>query len=300
MRHYFLILTAVIFLGACGKTAGPSANSNSSANERRYTLRGKVISVDRAKKTAVIEHGEVKDYMGPMTMPFPIKADWIWDDLKPGVEINNSDLVVDETATPPYWLENIALSAAAPPNGSTPPPVDDRFAQVGKEVPAFGLTNQDNKRISTNDFKGKAWALTFIYSRCPLPEYCIKMSTNFSDAALEIMRSPEKDKFRLLTVSFDPANDTPEKLRQYGLGYFGKDTKPDFAVWQLAVGSDKEVRAIADFFGLRYEIDQNDKTQINHSLRTAVVGPDGRVRKIFSGSDWTPGDLLAELKAASK
>lgn len=262
-------------------------------------MKGKVISVDKAKKTATIEHDEVKGFMQPMTMPFAIKADWIWDDLKPGAEISSADLVVDETATPSSWLENIALVLAPDPNKPAPP-VDERFAQIGREIPEFTLVNQDGKRISTKDYKGKAWAITFIYARCPLPNACIRMSTNFSDAALQVMNSDFKDKIRLLSVSFDPANDTPEKLRQYGQGYLGKDAKPDFSVWQLAVGNDKQVRAIADFFGLRYEIDQNDKTQINHSLRTAVIAPDGKVTKIFAGNEWTANDLLAELKIASQ
>lgn len=295
MRYIFILLSvsAALLLSACGG----AAKNGSIENQKRYTLKGKVIAVDPAKKKATIEHLEVPGYMPAMTMDFTIKADWVWNDLKPGTEISNSDLVVDETATPPYWLENLALVL---PKDDSAPPVDDRFAQVGREVPAFTLTNQDKKRISTADFKGKSWALTFIYSRCPLPEYCIKMSTNFSDAALELMKSDLKDKVRLLTISFDPENDTPERLRQYGLGYLGKDAKPDFSVWQLAVGSDAEVRKIADFFGLRYEVDQTDKTQINHSLRTAVIGPDGKVTKVFSGSDWTSADLIGELKATVK
>ena len=124
------------------------------------------------------------------------------------------------------------------------------------------------------------------------------MSTNFSDLANQLNVDPErKDKIRLLSISFDPENDTPEKLRSYGLGYLGKGAKPDFEVWQLAVGGDKEVRRIADFFGLRYEVDPSDKTQINHSLRTAVISPDGKVAKIISGNSWTPADLLRDLEA---
>jgi cytochrome oxidase Cu insertion factor (SCO1/SenC/PrrC family) len=125
------------------------------------------------------------------------------------------------------------------------------------------------------------------------------MSTNFSDAAKQIMESEYKDRMRLLSISFDPARDTPEKLKQYGQGYFGKDAKADFNVWQLAVGKDAEVKPIADFFGLRYEVDQTDKTQFNHSLRTAIIAPDGKVTKVFSGSDWTANDLLREMKFAS-
>jgi protein SCO1 len=301
MRYVILFLSIVLIFTACPKTGTQQQTSvgnsqNPSADAKRFTLKGKVIAVDKAKKKATIEHEEIKGYMAGMTMEFPVRADWIWDDLKPGAEISNADLIVDD-AKGEFWIENIALIEAPNPNNSIP--TDDRFAQIGKEIPEFTLTNQDGKRISTKDFKGKAWAITFIYARCPLPDYCIKMSTNFSDAALQIMKSDVKDKFRLLSVSFDPANDTPEKLRSYGQGYLGKDAKPDFSVWQLAVGNDKEVKSIADFFGLRYETDQGDKTQINHSLRTAVISPEGKVTKIFAGNEWAANDLLAELKSAS-
>jgi protein SCO1/2 len=122
------------------------------------------------------------------------------------------------------------------------------------------------------------------------------MSTNFSDLANRLKDNNElRDKIRLLSISFDPARDTPEKLKSYGMGYLGKDVKPDFAIWQLAVGSDKEVRSVADFFGLHYEVDPNDKAQITHSLRTIVVSPDGKVTKIFTGNEWTPDELLSEL-----
>ncbi len=107
-----------------------------------------------------------------------------------------------------------------------------------------------------------------------------------------------KEKIRLLSISFDPERDTPDKLKQYGLGYLGKGSKADFTIWHLAVGTDKEVRGIADFFGLRYEVDQADKTQFNHSLRTAVIGPDGTVKKIFAGNEWTTEELLGELRTA--
>jgi len=296
MRYLILFLSVILLFTACQKT---ESQQNTSADAKRYTLKGKVIAVDKAKKKATIEHEEVKGYMPPMTMDFPIRADWIWEDLKPGAEISSADLVVDETAKEPYWLENIALILAPNPNEPAPP-VDERFAQIGKEIPEFTLTNQDGKRLSTKDYKGKTWAITFIYARCPIPDYCIKMSTNFSDAALQIMGSDFKDKMRLLSVSFDPENDTPAKLRQYGQGYLGKNAKPDFSVWQLAIGDDKEVKTIADFFGLRYEVDEKDKTQFNHSLRTAVISPEGKVTKIFAGNEWTANDLLREMKSAGE
>jgi protein SCO1/2 len=293
MRIYLIVILLVIFFTSCQKPEAQSAPGEA----KRYPLKGKVVSVDRERKRATIDHEPIEGYMDAMTMEFPIREDWVWDDLIPGSDIR-AELVVDNSAKDPYWLEKIGIVATAKP-GQTQPPIDERFAQIGKEIPDFSLTNQDGKKISMKDFRGKALAITFIYAQCPLPDYCIKMSTNFSDAANRIMAEPEvRDKFRLLSISFDPERDTPEKLRSYGLGYLGKDAKPDFSVWQLAVGSDKEVRTVADFFGLRYEVDENDKTQFNHSLRTAVIDPNGKVTKIFAGNEWTVNDLIRELKAA--
>ena len=294
MRKVIVLLFLTLVFSACkNSTNAPAAASNA----KRYPLKGKVTSVDRTAKKATIDHEAVEDYMAAMTMEFPIHADWVWNDLVPGSEIR-AELVVDNTTKEGYWLENIGI-IAAPVAGNTVP-ANDNNAQVGQLAPDFSLTNQDGKRISLKDFRGRALAITFIYARCPLPDFCIRMSTHFSDLANRIKDDPKlKDKIRLLTISFDPEHDTPEKLRSYGIGYLGNDPKTKFEVWQLAVGKDAEVRKIADFFGLRYEVDQNDATQINHSLRTAVIDPDGKVIKVLPGNEWTPTQLLNELQAAA-
>ena len=289
--HFFLPLLLLFFVGC-----QPAANISNSSTAKRYPFVGKVVSVDKNAKKAKIDHQEIPGYMSAMTMDFPIHEDWVWNDLTPGSEIH-AELVVDNAAKDPYWLENIGIVAAADP--SKPVPTDDRFAQIGKPVPDFSLTNQDGKKFSINDYRGKALAITFIYARCPLPDYCIRMSKNFSDLAIALNKDAElKDKIRLLSISFDPENDTPGKLRSYGIGYMGNPNPPDFTVWQLAVGSDAEVRKIGDFFGLDYKIDENNKTQINHNLRTAVISPEGKVTKMFAGNEWTPAQLLNELKAS--
>ena len=286
-RFSVLFIISVLLFTACQKAQTISADA------KYYALKGTVIATDKAKKKATVEHEDIVGYMPAMTMEFPVRADWVWDDLTKGAEIR-ADLVVDNIKGE-YWLENIAIVAAPNPNKPAPP-IDESFAQVGNEVPDFTLTNQDGKRISTTDFRGKALAVTFIYARCPLPEYCILMSKNFSDLANQLQNSDLKDNIRLLSVSFDPNTDTPAKLKEYGIGYLGKDAKEDFTVWQLATGSDKEVKDVANFFGLRYEVDQTDKTQFAHSLRTAVIAPDGKVAKIFAGNEWTAKDLLRELQ----
>lgn len=293
MRYIILFISAIFLLAGC-QPAGHT-QPTASKDAKRYELRGKVVSVDKDKKRAKIEHEDIPGFMEAMTMDFPIHDDSVLEVLTPGAEVR-AQLVVDGSAKDPYWLEQIAVTAAADPNNPALP-LNENFAQVGKEIPDFQLTDQDGKRFSLKRYRGKALALTFIYSECPLPDYCIKMSTNFSDLANQLRDNVElRDKIRLLSISFDPERDTPEKLTSYGMGYLGKDAKPDFAIWQLAVGSEKEVRSIADFFGLHYEVDTNDKTQFNHSLRTAVISPDGKVTKILTGNEWTPEELLAELK----
>jgi len=300
MRYFILILSSIIFLAACRNA--PTPKQTASPDAKHYALKGKIVAVDKAKKSVTVAHEKITGYMDAMTMPFPVKDDFVLGDLKKDADLS-ADLVVD---TDGFWLENIAVSSSssssAAANQNQPaPPVNENFAQVGREIADFSLVNQDGKAISLKDFRGKALAITFIYSRCPLPEYCILMSKNFSDAAKKVESSPElKDKVRLLSISFDPETDTPQKLKEYGLGYLGKGAKPDFSVWQLATGTDAQIKNAANYFGLHYEIDPNNKTVINHSLVTFVIAPDGKVSKVFTGNDWTPDDLLKELEAAAK
>ncbi|MGI8468548.1 MAG: SCO family protein [Pyrinomonadaceae bacterium] len=295
MRYFLLILLSVLLFTACQKSQPQMV---ASATAKRFVLHGKIVAADKAKKKVTVAHDDIAGYMPAMTMEFPVKNEFVFDALSKDAEIR-ADLVVDD-AQGAFWLENISVVAAPDPNQPALP-INENFVQIGTELPNFTLVNQDGKRISTNDFRGKALAITFIYTRCPLPNYCILMSKNFSDIALQLQNNPDlKDKIRLLSISFDPQNDTPETLKKYGLGYLGKDAKPDFTVWQLATGTDKEIKNIAEFFGLRYEPDATDKTQINHSLITAVIAPDGKVQKIFAGNEWTTNDLLRELQATLK
>lgn len=293
MRYLTIFLLSILLFTACQKSE--TQNLNASSEAKRYELKGKVVSVDKAAKKAEIAHEEIPNFMKPMTMKFSIKDDWVWDELTPGADIR-AELVVDKGD---YWLEKLAISAL-PRADQTPLTVNENFAQIGKQVNEFTLTNQDGKPISPKDFQGKAWAITFIYAQCPLPDYCIKMSKNFSDAANQLKDADFKEKVALLSISFDPERDTPEKLKAYRQGYLGKDANAAESVWQLAVGKDAEVRKIADFFALDYKVDPNDKTQFSHSLRTAVIAPDGKVTKIFVGNEWTANDLVRELQAALK
>lgn len=289
--RFFLLFILVSFIAlSCQNNEPPAA----SANVKRYQLKGKVVSVDRAKKKAEIDHQEIPGYMPRMTMSFPIKEDWVWENLVPGVEVH-AELVVDETADIPYWLEKIGIVAL--PNPDQPAIEEKVPEQIGKEVPNVPLTDHDGKPFTFKDLRGKTVAVTFIYRECPLPEFCIKMSQYFSDMANTLAEDPDgKEKVRLVSISFDPERDTPEKLKQYGLGYLGRDAKDDLTIWRLAVGKDSDIRTIADFFGLEYKVDENDKTQFGHNLRTAVISPEGKVTHLFTGSRWTPDELMSAVK----
>lgn len=294
MKKLALFFICVIFFITACQT--PVKNPVASPDARHFTLKGKVISVDKIKLKVNVAHEKIPDFMEAMTMPFPLYDRDVLDTLKKDDEIK-AELIVN--GDDDYWLENVVISAA-PTANQTAPPINENFVQIDKEVPDFKLTNQDGKPLSLKDFRGKALAITFIYSRCPLPEYCILMSRRFSDLAIQLQNSAElKDKVRLLSISFDPATDTPETLKKYGIAYI-KNPNYDFTIWQLATAPDKDVSEIANFFGLRYEVDQNNKMLFNHALLTFAIAPDGKVKKVFPGGDWSNDELLRQLEATLK
>ncbi|NNE67165.1 MAG: redoxin domain-containing protein [Pyrinomonadaceae bacterium] len=299
MRTVFIYAFIVLVsFGLIACENGGSADQTESPTAKRYPFKGEIVKIDKAAKKATINHEKIEGYMDAMTMDLEIrKPDWVWNELVKG-SVVTGDLVVDN-AKGEYWVEVTGVIAPQDSSQERSPTAEDK-AIIGKKLPAFSLTNQDGKTISPDNFKGKGLAITFIYAQCPLPAYCILMSKNFSDLANQINAEEElKNTYRLLSISFDPARDTPEKLKSYGIGYLGRGSKAtDFVVWQLAVGEDKEVRKIADFAGLRYEVDEKDKTQFTHSLRTLVVAPDGTIKKVFTGNDWKAEDLLREMKSA--
>jgi protein SCO1/2 len=293
--RFFVLLFAlfsVLTFSGCQRTEQKTA---ASADAKRYDLTGKVVSVDQAKRKAKIEHDEIKGYMPAMTMDFQIKQDWVLRELKPGHQVG-AELVVDKDD---YWLENVTISAApqALSNVSgvaTEAPSD----KIGQEVPDFKLTNQDGKPISFDQFRGKNLAVTFIFTRCPDANMCPLMSINFSDMAKELEKSPElAANTRLLSITFDPAYDTPETLKKYGSAYFGKDAKPNFEIWQLATGSEKEITDVMKFFGVQKMNDEGQR--IVHNLRTVVISPEGKIYKMYAGNDWKTADILKDLQTLS-
>ena len=284
---------AILFLLILAVVAIPSAcRARRSVNERRYPLKGKVVAVDKSDRTATIAHEEIVGYMPAMTMPFKIKNDADLEMIKPGDQVTGT-LVVDDLSS---WVEISAIVEGGPPVSQA---VDlPGEPKPGAEVPDFGLVNQDSKRIHLAQYRGKTLLLTFVYTRCPQPDQCTLMSNNFAAIDQALQKQPETyDKTHLLTISFDPDYDTPKVLRSYGASHTGRYTDETFQHWEFASGSKDEVKGIAQFFGLRYYHDtESSDEEVIHSMRTAIVGADGRVIKLYRGNEWKPEEVLGDLK----
>ena len=262
-----------------------------SANEKRYPINGKVVAVDKKDRTATISHEDIAGYMPAMTMPFRIKNDADLEMMKPGDQVTGS-LVVNDTSS---WVEIATIAEGAGPISPTAEIPGE--PKPGDEVPDFGLTNQDGKRIHLAQYRGKALALTFVYTRCPQPDQCTLMSTNFATVDKELQKDPDTlAKTHLLTISFDPDYDTPKVLRSYGASHTGRYSDETFQHWEFATGTKDEVKGIAQFFGLRYFQDtESGDEQVIHSLRTAVIGPDGKLMKLYRGNEWKPDEIVNDL-----
>ena len=272
----FVALSCLCFVTACRR----------SGTEKRYDLKGKVVAVEREKQLVTIAHEEVKGYMPAMTMPFKVASEDL-QILAPDDQVV-ATLVVEGSQS---WLEDLIISRQSGKPAAMPAAV---VAKEGDEVPNFTLRNQDDREIRIHNYRGKALLLTFIYTRCPVPDYCTLMSNNFAEVDRALGQDTEVyAKTHLLSISIDPEYDTPKVLRSYGAAHTGRYQNETFAHWEFAAGTKDQVKDIAQFFGLTYF---PDKDQIIHGLRTVIVNPEGKVVKIYSGNEWKPEEAVTELQ----
>lgn len=278
MQHIFRPAVIAV-LGAC-----VLLNGCQRAPDRRFDVKGKVVSVDKEHRQVTMAHEEIKGFMDAMTMPFNVKEDWALDAFETGQTVE-ATLVVQEDRS---WIEGIRISKTEPaPKSAFSAPIPE----IGDEVPDFGLTNQDNRRISLSQYRGRPLLLTFIYTRCPLPEFCPRTSMNFAEIYRELKSIPPSGKRPyLLTVSFDTQNDTPDVLRDYAKRYMNPVS---FGDWTFATGSPEEIKKVTGYFGLIYH---KESSQIVHSLVTALIGPDGKLVHLYLNNKWKAKDVLADLK----
>jgi protein SCO1 len=278
-----LLVALLILVSFTGCSHPPAA--------KRYELQGRVVAVDAAARQLTIAHKDIPGLMVGMTMPFTVndKDVWVFKSIAPGDEVK-ATLVLGDQAE----LQGVTFTRHSDTESDGTSAL--RIPQPGDDVPDFTLVNQNGKSIRFQQFRGEPLLLTFIYTRCPFPDYCPRMSNNFAQVMQQLQKDPKAfAAAQLLSISIDPEHDKPAVLRSYGERYVGQ-VDPKFAHWEFVSGSPEQVRKVADFFGLAYN--QKDG-QIVHGLVTVLIGKDGKVAKVYSGSDWKPDEVAADFIAAA-
>jgi len=255
------------------------------ASPKTFEVRGQVRDLDVSSKVVRITHEEIPNYMPAMTMPFSVKDSALLEGLATGDSVQFQLVVTADDS----WIEHIQkIPAGVPVETAGVKPSDSleeresERVQVGESVPDFQLVDQDGHSVRLSDYRGKAVVLTFIYTRCPLPNFCPLMSGNFSQLERRL-GSEFTNEFHLLSISMDSEFDTPEVLKAYGARY-----QASYQDWTFATGSTEQIQGVAELMGLYYA---KENGLISHDLRTALIGPDGRLIHLWKSNVWTPYEV---------
>jgi protein SCO1 len=303
-RKLIPALTALLILAGCNSTkpapepANPTAAAATpAAPVKTYPIRGKVVSVNGP--SVMLDHEAVPGFMDAMTMAYKLKDPSIASELHPGDRITANLLVSkDADGFNSVLLDNIVVIAQAKPDYK--PSVQYHVPQPGDAVPDFKLINQSGRSIHLSQFHGKVLLVTFIYTRCNLPDFCPRMSRNFADIQQALTHDTTLyDRTHLLSISFDPTYDTPAVLRTYGTEYVGaKNAAQAFNHWDFATSTEKDLPAITQFFNVG--VTPGDSNSLTHSLSTVLIGKDGKVAAWYPTNDWRPQDILAQVRQAAQ
>lgn len=277
--------------GAAALLCALVAACSSQPEARRYTLTGQVLAVRAESHEVLVKHEDIPNFMPAMTMPYKVKDAALLARTAPG-DLVTATLVVEDSDA---WLETIDKTGTAPlPENAPaiPAAAGVHVLEPGSQAPDTVLTDQSGEPLKLSDWRGRAVAVTFIYTRCPLPQFCPMLDRRFA----EVQRLVESDpalagRVGLLSVSFDPDADTPAVLSAHAarLG-----ARPE--IWRFATAPRDVVDRFAAEFGVNV-VREADKT-ITHNMKTAVIGPDGTLTAIHDGAEWTAASLVADLKSA--
>jgi protein SCO1/2 len=258
--------------------------------EPTYELKGQILAIRPETREVLIKHGDIHGFMPGMTMPFKVKDERLLHEKAAG-DLVTARLVVGSGDA---WLSALEKTGAAPLEepANFPPASFVVPVAAGDMAPDATLTDQTGQPLTLSAWRDTAVVITFIYIRCPLPQFCPLMDRRFAEVQ-RIARDDEslRDRVRLLSVSFDPANDTPAAMMVHA-GKVGADP----AMWRFATAAPGTVDPFAAAFGVNV-IREPDGT-ITHNLRTAVLAPGGRVSAVSDGGDWTAAQVVEHLRAA--
>jgi protein SCO1 len=288
------MLAAALVTG-CHSGPRPESQPASKSTYKTYSLRGKIVSTNAATSEITVSHEAIPGFMEAMTMPYRVKNRNIVSDLHPG-DVITADLLVSQSDDADVYLDHIVVIAQGKPDYK--PKVQYHVPSPGDAVPDFRLKNQDGRIISLDRYRGKLLLVTFIYTRCPLPNFCPRVTRQFAEINRQLQTDPALYKeTHLLCVSFDPANDTPARLRAYGAEYLGSDAKSAFAHIDFAVPDEKTLDKMAQYFDVG--ITREPDSTITHTLSTTLIGADGKVVQFYPGNDWTVDQVISDVKHAA-
>lgn len=281
-RSASLLLAALLTATACSRAP----------ETRTYQLRGQVLAVRSETSEILVKHEDIQGFMPAMTMPYRVKDAGLLKDRVPG-DLITATLHVDPDLA---WLSAIIKTGSAPipedANTKIPAAAGVHLLKPGDTVPDTTLIDQDDKRLTLSAWRGSAVVVTFIYTRCPLPQFCPLMDRRFAEIQSLAGADPAlRGKVRLLSISFDPANDRAAVLRAHGA-----KAGADPTVWRFATAQEEIVDRLAATFGVNV-IREQDGT-VTHNLRTTVIDPEGRIVAIHDSNAWSASSLVDELKAA--
>lgn len=284
--------TAVLFLALASFGCGRAEKSERPKKAGyQYEVRGLVRGLPPDNKTIDVEHEDIAGFMPSMTMPFEVRDSKEIANLKIGDAISFRLNVTQRDS----WIDRVRKIDSGqlhlPKPRLAPGPTSNAPARLheGDPMPDFKFVDQDGKPVTLETFRGHPFVVTFIFTRCPIPNFCPRMSQNFAELQTAIQSSADaRAATRLLSISFDPKFDTPEVLKQYA-----EHEGADPAIWTFATGDPTEVEKLTKGFSI---LVQPEAGTISHSLATALIDPDGKIGKIWRGNAWTPAEVLAELQ----
>jgi protein SCO1/2 len=297
-----ILLSNASFLGllclAAGLTGCEQRTSQPAPPPQVYTVKGVIKELEPDGKTAVIRHEAIPGYMQGMTMPFEVRDTNLLVGLKAGDAIS-FQLAVTPTEGWIQAITNLASAAPAPLPATKPAPETMHVSRAlqpldeGDRLPDYHFTNELGEAVSLSQFKGQVLAFTFFFTSCPFPEYCPRMTSNLGQAERELEKMTNAPAhWHLLSISFDPAHDTPGHLASYA-----EAADYDKSHWSFLTGSEDQIGGLAEQIGENY---WHEGASIGHNLRTVVVDPTGRIRNIIPGSKWKVEDFVNDIVQAGR
>jgi len=275
--------------------AGHSAGESASRTVRSFLVKGVVREVASNGKSLTVRHEEIPGYMPKMTMELTVKNPSESKAVRVGDQIEFRMMASEEE----HWIDTIRVLVRGVDQGSGK--VDNatkagnvREVKVGDLFPDAELLSESGQRVRLEGFRGRALAFTFLFTRCPLPEFCPRMSKHFSRARNILLNGDGKpSNWQFLCLSFDSQNDTPEVLRRYARNYRGESDDR----WLFASVDPATLKTLAALTDLKVA---NEGGSFSHNLRTVVLDTRGRVHRLFDGNEWTPEQLAESVESAAR